>query len=85
MTIRLTRRFERDFAGLPDHVRTRAEKQLGLLLTDPRHPSLRLKKMAGCPEVWEGRVTRSYRFTFQLVGDAYVLRRIGPHDILVNP
>jgi hypothetical protein len=36
-------------------------------------------------EIWEGRITQGYRFTFQIVGDIYLLRRIGTHDILRRP
>jgi len=36
-------------------------------------------------EIWEGRITKSYRFTYQIEGDTYVLRRVGTHDILKNP
>ena len=50
-----------------------------------RHPSLRLKKIKGHPTIWEGRITESYRFTFQIAGEIYLLRRIGTHDILKTP
>jgi len=36
-------------------------------------------------EIGEGRVTESYRFTFQIQEDIYVLRKVGIHDILKNP
>jgi hypothetical protein len=36
-------------------------------------------------DIWEGRISRSYRFTFQITEDAYVLRAIGTHDILSKP
>ena len=77
--------FDRDYARLPQRIQEQAEKQLALLLTDSRHPSLRIKKMEGRGEIWEGRVSRGYRFTFEIVGDLYKLRRIGPHNILKSP
>ena len=88
MTIRTTKPFDRDFAGLPEHIKERAEKQFALLLQNPRHPSLRVKKMKGRwgeQGVFEARVTGGYRFTFQVEGEVYLLRRIGPHDILKTP
>lgn len=85
MTAKTTKPFDRDYARLPDEIQKRADKQLELLLVNPHHPSLRLKKMEGHFDLWEGRITKGYRFTFKIVGDAYVLRRIGPHDILKNP
>jgi len=36
-------------------------------------------------EIWEGRITQSYRFTYHTEGNAYILRRVGTHDILKNP
>jgi mRNA-degrading endonuclease YafQ of YafQ-DinJ toxin-antitoxin module len=88
MTIRTTRPFDRDYDKLPEGIKQLAEKQFTYLLEDPRHPSLRAKKMKG---KWgqlgiiEARVTKGYRFTFMIQGDQYILRRIGSHDILKNP
>src|SRR5438034_11407401 len=78
-------RIERDFRSLPLQIQRRADKQLQLLIDNPRHPSLRIKKMEGSQDIWEGRITKGYRFTFQVRQDTYLLRRIGTHDILVNP
>jgi mRNA-degrading endonuclease RelE of RelBE toxin-antitoxin system len=78
-------RFTRDFAALPAAIQERAEKKLALFLENPRHPSLQTKKMEGQSDIWEGRITDDYRFTFQIEGDLYKLRRIGTHDILRNP
>ena len=36
-------------------------------------------------DIWEGRITKGYRFTFQVRQDTYLLRRIGTHDILAAP
>jgi mRNA-degrading endonuclease YafQ of YafQ-DinJ toxin-antitoxin module len=58
---------------------------MGLFLENPKHPSLHIKKMKGHPEIWEGRITRDYRFTFKVVENTYFLRRIGTHDILKTP
>ncbi|MCI0697658.1 hypothetical protein L0337_37375 [candidate division KSB1 bacterium] len=80
--------FRRDFKQLTQEIQDRAEKQFELLLQNPRHPSLRTKKMKGKwgkMGVYEARVTEGYRFTFQIKGDTYFLRRIGPHDILLHP
>jgi len=85
MEIRTTKSFDRDWRTLPPGVKRRARKKFDLLLKDPRHPSLGLKKMKGYQEIWEGRITRDYRFTFQITGQGYLLRRIGSHDILRKP
>lgn len=44
------------------------------------HPSLRVKKMQGHENRWEGSITIFYRFTFEMHEDHYLFRRIGPHD-----
>lgn len=80
MNIQTTKRFDEDYRALPQDIKQRANKQFALLLTNPRHPSPRLKRMAGHPEIWEGSTTMKYRFTFQIAGDTYILRRIGEHE-----
>jgi mRNA-degrading endonuclease RelE of RelBE toxin-antitoxin system len=85
MKIQTTRPFDKDYNALPETVKVRADKQFFLLLENPDHPSLRLKKIKGHSSIWEGRITKSYRFTFQISGDIYLLRRIGTHDILKTP
>ncbi|MBW2001333.1 MAG: hypothetical protein JRI30_02305 [Deltaproteobacteria bacterium] len=85
MRIQTTKSFDRDYDSLQKGIKERASKQLTLLLENSRHPSLRLKKIKGHPTMWEGRITESYRFTFQIVGETYLLRRIGTHEILRTP
>ena len=84
MIVVKSERFKKEFEALPKPTQERARKQLALFLENPRHPSLQVKKMEGHAGLWEGRITRAYRFTFEMVGDAYNMRRIGPHDILKN-
>lgn len=85
MKIQTTRTFDQDYDSLPEHIKKQADKQLSLLLENPRHPSLHLKKIKGHSNIWEGRITQNYRFTFQIVGEAYLLRRLGTHDMLKTP
>ena len=84
MTLVWSMRFRKAFTALPGNIKERARKQLALFLEDPGHPSLHTKKMEG-HNIWEGRITRDYRFTFTVAGDTHTLRRIGPHDILKRP
>jgi len=88
MRLVFTKPFIQDYQGLSESLQRRTDKQLRFLLQDPHHPSLCTKKMEGKwgeRGVFEARVTRDYRFTFQIEGDQYILRRIGPHDILKTP
>ena len=78
-----SRAVHRDFQDLPKDVRSQAERQLALLIENPRRPSLRVKKIRGVREPrWEGRISRGYRFTFDWDGDTIILRRIGTHEII---
>jgi mRNA-degrading endonuclease RelE of RelBE toxin-antitoxin system len=85
MKLLFTKTFIRDYRKLPQQIQKTTDKQLGLLLSDPKHPSLNIKKMQDPRNIWEGRVTESYRFTFQMAGDTYILRKVGTHDILKKP
>ncbi len=82
MRIIWTPPFELDFQSLPHNAQRHAEKAIRLLAENPHHPSLRAKKMKGLKDVWEASVSMSYRFTYQIEGDALILPRIGTHDIL---
>ena len=85
MKLRFTKRYLALYRKVPPNLRALAEKKLKLLLQNPRHPSLRLHKMEGYTNRWEISVTRRYRITFKIEADEYVLRKIGPHDILREP
>jgi len=82
MTLRPTTRFASDYNRLPQTLQQRVDKALGLLLDNPRHPSLQIKKMKGSEDRWEGRVSLHYRLIFTVEADAYVLLRVGTHDLL---
>jgi len=85
MRLRFTKPYFAHCEKLPQDIQNRADKQLKLLLENPQHPSLRLHKMRGYTNRWEISVTMRYRITFDIEGDEYVLRKIGPHDILDRP
>lgn len=85
MTLYATEKFKKQYQKLPEAIQEQAQKQLGFLLSNPHHPSLNVKKMKDPRNIWEGRVTAAYRFTFQIEDDLYILRTIGTHDTLNNP
>lgn len=60
--------------------------QIRLLADNPRHPSLQVKKIRGTSDIWEARVDRQYRMSFEWTGDVILLRVVGNHDdVLKNP
>jgi mRNA interferase RelE/StbE len=80
-----TESFKRDFQALPGPIKRRTEQALRFFVANPRHPSLRAKKMEGQRDsegrdIWEARITQAYRFTFAIDKDTYILRRVGPHE-----
>ena len=85
MKLRPTPDFTEQYEKLTPSIQKRTDEKLQLLLIDPRHPSLQIKKMRGFEGIWEGRISRNYRFTFQIEGDTYILRKIGKHEILRKP
>jgi hypothetical protein len=76
---RRTRRFDRDLAGAPPPIQQTFEKQLALLLSNPRHPSLRARKYDEARGHLAARVTRDWRFYFTIEAGAYMLRTIRSH------
>jgi len=81
-----TKYFKLDYKKLPSDLQERFLKQLKLLLNNPRHPSLRIKKIKGANGIFEGRVSQSCCFTFCVWEGNLILRRIGEHDkILKKP
>ena len=81
--LRLTRteRFKKSVLELDLRTREKPKKQLKLLVSNPRNPSLKVKKIKGTRSIFEARVNDSYRFTFEY-GEAgeIILRVVGPHN-----
>jgi mRNA-degrading endonuclease RelE of RelBE toxin-antitoxin system len=77
--LRFTQRADKDYAGLPIVIRKAFAKQLRFLLLNLKHPSLHAKKYSEPLDVWQGRVTRDWRFYFKIEGDEYVILSIIPH------
>ena len=80
MRIARTARFKKAWKQLNEDEKALAQKAIRNLATDIRYPALRVKKMQGVEHIWEARVSRSLRMTFEIEGDTIVLRNIGRHD-----
>ena len=85
MKLVFTAPFKRDFKKLPEAIKRRTEAALRLLTSNPHHPSLRVKKgrgeiLKGYENIFEGRITRDYRFFFLIETDTYTLLRCGRHE-----
>jgi len=81
--LRLTRteRFKKSALDLDQRTKEKLKKQLKLLVSNPRNPSLRVKKIKGTRSIFEARVNDSYRFTFEYGKEnEIILRVVGPHN-----
>jgi mRNA interferase RelE/StbE len=76
-----SRRFKKEYNSLPKEIQKAFDQKLKVFLKDMAYPSLRVKRIQGTRDRWEGSVTMKYRFTFQL-SDKVIFRAIGTHDIL---
>lgn len=80
MRLARTERFKRAYQKLKLDDQALANKAIRFLATDTRHPSLRVKKIKGTENIWEARVSRSIRMTFEMHQDLIILRNVGQHD-----
>ena len=81
MKIRRTRSFLKDYKKLPEEIKPRVNKNLVLLFENPRHPSLRFKKLKGTDK-FEIRISKGYRLTLRYQDQLLELRRVDTHDLL---
>ena len=80
MRIARTEGFKKAWRQLTEEQKALSRKSIQNLIADMRYPGLRVKKMKGTKHVWEARISRSLRITFQIDGDTITLRNIGQHD-----
>lgn len=79
MKAAFTPHFQRGYQKLQKDIQKAFDKQLILLLKDIRHPSLRAKKYDERRGLWQARVTKRYRFYFEIRNDFYILHEVEPH------
>jgi hypothetical protein len=77
MKHRASPRFWRCYHSLPRAVQELADENYRLLCNDPRHPSLRLKKVG---QLWSVRVGSGYRALAVEDSGELLWAWIGPHD-----
>jgi mRNA-degrading endonuclease RelE of RelBE toxin-antitoxin system len=77
-----SKRFKNEYNDLPKEIQKAFDEKLALFLKKMSHPSLRVKRIQGTKNRWEGSITMKYRFTFEFLEDGVLFRAIGTHDIL---
>jgi len=75
-------RFKKQYQSLPLEIQAVFDTKLELFLKNMLHPSLRVKRIQGTHDRWEGSITMKYRFTFEMTESHVIFRTIGTHDIL---
>ena len=86
MKFKYSENFLHDVKALPLEVQRSLKKKLDIMAEDPRHPSLRTKKVRGQIDIFEASITMDIRMTWQYTKDGIFLRNIGEHDkTLKNP
>jgi len=79
MSYETTTQFDRSFRKLSPEIKTTFRKQIGFLLKDIRHPSLRSKKYDESYDIWQARINNNVRFYFNIIGNCYLLLDIEKH------
>ena len=86
MNIKAYPSFKKGYQRLPVQIKEKLAKQLELLATNFRHPSLHTKRIQGTESIWEARVDYSYRLSFEIIEETIYLRVVGNHDdVLKKP
>lgn len=80
--LRRTNRFKKNFQKKPPQDQSRILRALEKLKRDPEYPGLHSKRVQGTDHVWESRVDRANRITWEWGNDgAVVLRNNCNHDV----
>ena len=79
MKVEYTPRFEKNLKLFSNTIHKKLFKQIGFLLADLRHPSLRAKKYDEGQNIWQARVDQDARFYFLIKKDTYILLTITKH------
>lgn len=83
MMLNMSKDFAKSAESLPKEIRAKLPKVFLLLISDPKHPSLQVKKIQGAKrkDIYECRVDQSYRMIIRDLGEMkYDLVAIGEHD-----
>ena len=62
-----------DYENLTGDLRKTVHKQLNFLIKNLRYPSLHAKKFDESKDIWQARITKDWRFYFQIRGNVYYI------------
>ena len=73
--------FIKNVSKLSEEEKKILKQKLGLMIENPAHPSLRIKKIQGQKDIFEASITMDIRMTWQYLKENIILlRKVGPHD-----
>lgn len=79
MNSRTSSHFRHDFALLPTAVKRQAREAYRQFLANPKHPSLKFKKLPPHEDIWSIRINNDYRAIGRYRNDLIVWFFIGSH------
>ena len=79
MRLAYSPRFLRHYHAAPSTIQRAFDQKSRFLLFNLQHPSIRAKKYDERRGIWQGRVTKNWRFYFTIEGDIYQLLDIVAH------
>jgi len=87
MIIIYSENFKCKVEQLSVEVRKQLKSKLQIMIENPRHPSLRTKKLKGrSNNIFEASINMDIRITWEYIEGGVLLRNIGEHDeTLKNP
>jgi len=77
-----SRRFDRNLRKIVKQnpkLKSKVQKQIMILSSNPKHKSLRLHKLSGSDN-WSISITKDIRVIFSIENDKIFFNRIGTHD-----
>lgn len=79
MKLLLARHFIDQYKKLSQKLQLKVDKQLSLLISNLRHPSLHAKKYDEDNDIWQARVDKNYRFYFRIRRDIFEILSVISH------
>ncbi len=79
MRLHLTARFIAQYDDAQSAVQKAVQKQLKLLESNVRRPSLHAKKFDEAGDIWQARVNKGWRFYFKIQKDVYCIIEMKAH------
>jgi mRNA interferase RelE/StbE len=79
MNVHFTERARIQYTQAPTKIRRAFDRKLAFLAANLRHPSLRAKKYNEAGDIWQARITKGWRFYFEIDDNTYTILSITVH------